>query len=33
LVLTYLLPGDAPNASMETACAQDIETLLISSET
>ena len=28
LVLTYLLPGEAPNACMETACAQDIETLL-----
>ena len=28
LVLTYLLPGEAPNATMETACAQDIETLL-----
>lgn len=28
LVLTYLLPGEAPNAAMETACTQDIETLL-----
>jgi hypothetical protein len=28
MVLTYLLPGEAPNASMETACCQDIETLL-----
>lgn len=28
LVLTYLLPGEAPNAAMETACSQSIETLL-----
>ncbi len=28
LVLTYLIPGEAPDAAIETACTQDIETLL-----